>query len=59
MIRITEDMNTTDCRQALALVFIEDQVFENLYDAQTAFSRGTLFKDLDKPLMVGGGKYER
>lgn len=47
-----EEMNT-ECRQALTLVFIENQAFENLYDAQTAFTNGTLFKDLDKPLMEG------
>lgn len=38
-----------DCRQALTLVFIEDQEFQNIYTAETAFLRGTLFKDLDKP----------
>ena len=52
MFRKEDEMNT-ECRQALTLVFIEDQTFENLYDAQTAFTRGTLFKDLDKPLMEG------
>ena len=52
MLRMT-DMQNSDCKQALTLVFIEDQVFENLYDAQTAFTRGTLFEDLDKPLKVG------
>ncbi len=52
MIRMA-DMQNSDCKQALTLVFIEDQEFENLYDAQTAFSRGTLFEDLDKPLKAG------
>lgn len=52
MQRIT-DMQIGDCKQALTLVFIEDQEFEKLYDAQTAFTRGTLFEALDKPLKVG------
>lgn len=44
------DGNESTCRQALALVFIEDQVFEDIYNTQNAFVRGTLFEKLDKPL---------
>lgn len=42
------------CRQALTLVFIENQVIEQVYEPDTAFKRGTAFPELDKPLCVGG-----
>lgn len=48
------DMEDNSCRQALALVFIENQVIDSLYEPDTAFSRGTAFPELDKPLKVGG-----
>lgn len=53
MLNIKEQSNDS-CRQALTLVFIEDQEFENIYTADTAFVRGTLFKDLDKPFKGSG-----
>ncbi len=43
-----------DCRQALTLVFIENQTLEQVYEPETAFVRGTAFPELDKPLCVGG-----
>ena len=48
------ETNKDGCRQALTLVFIENQEFENIYTAETAFMRGTLFKDLDKPFKGSG-----
>ena len=42
------------CRQALTLVFIENQTIEQVYEPETAFIRGTAFPELDKPLRVGG-----
>lgn len=44
----------TSCKQALTLVFIENQDIEQVYEPDTAFIRGTAFPELDKPLMVGG-----
>ena len=40
-------------RISLAMSYVPNQAFENLYDEPTAFSRGTLFKSLDFPF-VGG-----
>ena len=47
------------CMQALTLVFIENQEIEQVYDPDTAFTRGTAFPNLDKPFCPGGLKYER
>ena len=34
---------------SLAMSYVPDQSFENLYDETTALSRGTLFRSLDFP----------
>lgn len=47
------------CMQALTLVFIENQEIEQVYETDTAFTRGTAFPNLDKPFCPGGLKYER
>lgn len=39
----------------LAMVYAPCQTFRNLYDTETALSRGTLFSELDFPLEVIGG----
>lgn len=39
----------TACRQALTLVFIENQEVGEIYEPDTAFDRGTAFPELDKP----------
>ncbi len=44
----------TACRQALTLVFIENQEIEQVYEPETAFIRGTAFPELDKPFCPGG-----
>lgn len=44
----------TSCKQALALVFIENQDIEQVYEPETAFCRGTAFPELDKPWCPGG-----
>ena len=38
---------------SLAMMYVPYQKFENLYDADTALSRGTLFKSLDLPFYGG------
>ena len=40
---------------SLAMSYVPNQPFDNLYDEHTAFSRGTLFKSLDFPF-VGAKK---
>ncbi|MEE0945933.1 MAG: spore coat associated protein CotJA [Acutalibacteraceae bacterium] len=54
----TWDMADSSCKQALTLVFIENQVLEQVYEPDTAFKRGTAFPELDKPFCPGGMKYE-
>lgn len=49
-------VNPSTCRQAVTMVFIEDQPWGTLYTPQTGFSRGTFFPDLDKPFMRGSGR---
>ena len=39
---------------SLAMVYAPHQAFRELYDKEEALSRGTLFRELDKPLEVGG-----
>lgn len=48
------DNNAFSCRQALTLVFIENQEIEQVYEPDTAFVRGTAFPELDKPFCPGG-----
>lgn len=49
-----EGMMDTSCRQALTLVFIENQEVGEIYEPDTAFCRGTAFPELDKPWHPGG-----
>lgn len=44
-----EGMVDTSCRQALTLVFIENQDINEIYEPETGFVRGTAFPELDKP----------
>ena len=43
----------------LAMVYVPDQCWQELYDLQTALVAGTLFKELDKPLGSGKGGCSR
>jgi hypothetical protein len=40
---------------SLAMAYVPFQRFENLYDAEKALQRGTLYKDLDLPFYGGKG----
>lgn len=40
----------------LAMAFVNVQPFGRVYDPAEAFVRGTLYPDLDKPFLMGGGK---
>ncbi len=42
-----------DMYPSLAMVYSPVQCFRKLYSPEEALSRGTLFEELDKPLMVG------
>ena len=39
---------------SLAMVYAPHQAFRLLYDEEEALMRGTLFRELDKPLEAGG-----
>ena len=41
------------CGMVLAMAYVPSQPFENLYCAEKALARGTLFADLDKPYEGG------
>ena len=41
------------CNMVLAMAYVKDQPFENIYSAEDGFSRGTIFADLDKPYEGG------
>lgn len=43
------------CMCTLAMASVPMQKFENLYDAETGFCKGTIFMGLDKPF-TGGNK---
>ena len=42
------------CEKPLAMAFINKQTDIDAFDIPVAFSKGTLFKKLDKPLLAGG-----
>lgn len=50
---MNENTDST-CKQALTLVFIENQEIEQVYEPETAYTRGTAFPSLDKPFAAGG-----
>ena len=39
----------------LAMVYAPYQSFQNLYDIETALSHGTLFSELDLPILTANG----
>ncbi len=41
---------------SLAMVYAPCQKFHRLYAPEAALSRGTLFEELDKPILTAGGK---
>lgn len=40
------------CFPSLAMAYVEYQKWDNIYEAANGFSRGTIFRDLDKPWTV-------
>lgn len=52
---VAAESHQTDCDEmVLAMAYVLVQDFVNLYEPDAAFSRGTVFADLDKPFMAGG-----
>ena len=43
----------------LAMAFVNMQPLDTVYSLSEAFRRGTLFPDLDKPLLAGGKAHDR
>lgn len=43
------------CTPLPAMVFIPVQYLECVYEPEYGFNRGTIFPELDKPWLVGGG----
>lgn len=48
---------TAECSLPLAIATVPMQSFQRLYDAQTALSKGTVFRELDLPF--GGSEVNR
>ena len=48
------DMIEGNC--SLAMVYAPRQIWRGIYDLDTAMTRGTMFKELDKPWEVSWGK---
>lgn len=40
--------------QVVAMAYVPWQTLETVYEAEDGYVRGTVFPELDKPLMVGG-----
>ncbi|MCQ2448585.1 MAG: spore coat associated protein CotJA [Clostridia bacterium] len=38
----------------LTMAFVNMQPFSDVYEPETGYTKGTIFPDLDKPLLVGG-----
>lgn len=44
-----------DCAaMVLAMAYVLSQQLDTVYEPENGFSRGTIFPELDKPLLVGG-----
>lgn len=57
-----EEENTENCCShdllnglPIAMAYVPWQEFKNLYPAEKALSRGTIFEELDKPFLGKGG----
>ncbi len=51
-----ESRNTDDTCPAMvvAMAYVPWQELETVYEPENGYPRGTIFPELDKPLMVGG-----
>ena len=48
--------NSPECTgQVLAMAYVPWQHLDTVYEPEDGFCRGTIFPELDKPWMVGGG----
>ena len=43
----------------VAMAYVPWQTLQEVYEPEVAFSRGTLFPELDKPFMGGACRYGR
>lgn len=51
---INSKTNTTDCcNMVLAIAYVAEQEWEDIYDPCKALARGTIFVALDKPFKGG------
>lgn len=50
-----EPRNDSMCADmVVAMAYVPWQTLETVYEPENGFPRGTIFPELDKPLMVGG-----
>lgn len=50
----TASRDSCGISETLAMAYIKDQPFGEIYSMGEALCRGTLFPDLDKPYCIGG-----
>lgn len=49
------DEQSTIKNMTLAMAYVPWQTWRDIYDAEKAFCRGTIFEELDKPFLGKGG----
>ncbi len=51
----TRDMTPKDTSMPIAMAYVPWQMWRDIYDAEKALHRGTIFQELDKPFLGAGG----
>ncbi len=53
---LLQNAGNTTCLSSLpiAMAYVPSQKWEDIYDTQTGFDRGTIFRALDKPFLGKG-----
>ncbi len=52
---MNEQMTPFPCDPVVAMAYVPWQQFKDVYEPEVALCRGTLFAELDKPFLAGGG----
>ena len=51
----SSDVCAKDSHMPIAMAYVPWQVWQDIYDAEKGFHRGTIFQELDKPFLGMGG----
>lgn len=55
--RYTNQSCAKEQTPVVGMAYVPWQHLQTVYDSEKGFSRGTIFPELDKPWLVGGGCY--